>query len=92
MKGNASPSKPHFVGDLKTGVVTGGIAYDIFDTIAKHYGVSSRVRFETVWIVMNEDGSLGGMIGHVSPVLGGINTINNQIEVGRASWRESGWW
>ncbi len=73
MKGSASPSKPHFVGDLNTGMITGGITYDIFDTIAKHYGVSSKVRIENLWIVMNEDGSMGGKIKNVSVVLGIIN-------------------
>ncbi len=73
MKGNSGPPvAPHYTGDLSTGIVTGGINFDIFSTIADLYSVSYMVTFSTVWIMMNEDGTLGGTVGDVGYVIIGL--------------------
>ncbi len=67
MKGTAGIMEPHYTGDMSLGYVTGGITFDIFATMANHYGVSFVVTYPTkAWIEINEDGSLGGSVGDVS--------------------------
>ncbi len=67
MKGTGVvPIKPHYIGDFEAMLVIGGITFEIFETFAHHYGISFNVTIERDWMLMNEDGTLGGMVGMVS--------------------------
>ncbi len=66
MKGLAvDPMRPHIIADFSTREVIGGITFELFKIFANHHGITFDVFLETDWLLMNEDGTLGGMVGTV---------------------------
>ncbi len=67
MKGSTFGTEPFIQTDPKTRSVIGGVALDIFDTIAKYHELDYTISYSTNWYEFNEVGSLvGGAAGDVN--------------------------
>ncbi len=65
MRGSAFVAKPHVMANITTKDIVGGVSFDVFDTLAKHHGITYQVKYSADWVTMNQDGSLGGCMGDV---------------------------
>ncbi len=66
MTGSGFGVEPYVELNQETSQVSRGIALDIFDSLAKHYGFSYHAKSSFNWWTFHANGSIGASLGDVN--------------------------